>query len=97
MARTMLVERLNVDPGVIEAQLAHGKTGPLGTAYDRAEFMVQRRQMMATWADYLEQLRSGVTKSARTTGRQKMKAEVVVAGTASARHRTASSEAIRKA
>jgi integrase len=97
MARTMLVERLNVDPGVIEAQLAHGKTGPLGTAYDRAEFMVQRRQMMATWADYLEQLRSGVTKSARTAGRQKMKAEVVVAGTASARHRTASSEAIRKA
>lgn len=96
MARTMLVERLNVHPGVIEAQLAHGKTGPLGTAYDRAEFMVQRRQMMATWADYLEQLRSGVRKSARTTGRQKMKAEVV-AGTASARHRRASSEAIRKA
>lgn len=59
MARTLLVERLNVDPDVIEAQLAHGKSGPLGMAYDRAEFMEQRRQMMSLWADYLDQLREG--------------------------------------
>lgn len=57
MARTLLVERTNVQPDVIEAQLAHGKSGPLGAAYDRAEFMEQRRQMMQTWADYLDQLR----------------------------------------
>ena len=30
MARTIMVERLNVVPEVIEAQLAHGKSGPLG-------------------------------------------------------------------
>lgn len=30
MARTILVEQLNVNPDVIEAQLAHGKSGPLG-------------------------------------------------------------------
>lgn len=59
MARTLLVERLNIHPDIIEAQLAHGKSGPLGAAYDRAEFMDQRRTMMATWADYLDQLRSG--------------------------------------
>jgi integrase len=59
MARTILVEQLNVNPDVIEAQLAHGKSGPLGAAYDRAEFMNQRRAMMATWADYLEHLRQG--------------------------------------
>lgn len=57
MARTLLVERTNVPPDVIEAQLAHAKNGPLGAAYDRAEFMDQRRQMMTTWADYLDQLR----------------------------------------
>jgi hypothetical protein len=48
-----------ISPDVIEAQLAHGKSGPLGMAYDRAEFMEQRRRMMTTWADYLETLRAG--------------------------------------
>ena len=57
MARTILVEQLNVNPDVIEAQLAHGKSGPLGAAYDRAEFMTQRRTMMSKWATYLDQLR----------------------------------------
>jgi len=60
MARTLMVERLpGISPDVIEAQLAHGKSGPLGMAYDRAEFMEQRRQMMQTWADYLDRLRAG--------------------------------------
>jgi integrase len=57
MARTVMVERLNVAPDVIEAQLAHGKSGPLGAAYDRAEFIEQRRDMMKAWADYLDELR----------------------------------------
>lgn len=58
MARTLMVERLNINPEVIEAQLAHGKSGPLGAAYDRAEFMSQRRAMMQQWADYLDLLRA---------------------------------------
>jgi len=48
---------------VIEAQLAHGKSGPLSAAYDRAEFMKQRRVMMSTWADYLDHLRGDVPES----------------------------------
>jgi len=60
MARTLIVERLpGIDPEVVEAQLAHGKSGPLGAAYDRAEYMEQRRKMMQTWADYLDKLRIG--------------------------------------
>lgn len=59
MARTIMVEKLNMHPDVIEAQLAHGKSGPLGAAYDRAQFMDQRRQMMNEWADYLDKLRHG--------------------------------------
>jgi integrase len=60
MARTLIAERLpGISPDVIEAQLAHGKSGPLGMAYDRAEYMEQRRQMMRAWADYLDRLRVG--------------------------------------
>jgi integrase len=65
MARTIMVEKLNMHPDVIEAQLAHGKSGPLGSAYDRAEFMEQRRKMMDEWANYLERLRSGVNVPAK--------------------------------
>ncbi|MBL8358392.1 MAG: integrase arm-type DNA-binding domain-containing protein [Delftia acidovorans] len=58
MARTLLAERLpGIASDVVEAQLAHGKAGPLGAAYDRAEYMEQRRSLMQTWASYLEQLR----------------------------------------
>jgi integrase len=59
MARTIMVEKLGVPADVIEAQLAHGKSGPLGAAYDRAEFIEQRRHMMGIWADYLDKLRVG--------------------------------------
>lgn len=59
-ARTIIAERLpEIDPEWIEAQLAHGKSGPLGAAYDRAQYIAQRRQMMQTWADYLDTLRNG--------------------------------------
>lgn len=60
LARTLIVENMpGVSPDVIEAQLAHVKSGPLGMAYDRAEFMVQRRALMQAWADYLDKLREG--------------------------------------
>jgi integrase len=60
MARTVMVENMpGVSADVIEAQLAHGKSGPLGAAYDRAEFMDQRRRLMREWADYLDRLRVG--------------------------------------
>ena len=55
-----MIERVpGISADVIEAQLAHGKSGRLGMAYDRAEFMEQRRKMMIEWADYLEKLRVG--------------------------------------
>lgn len=59
MARTIIGEHLDIDDDVIEAQLAHGKAGPLGMAYDRTTYMAQRRAMMVEWADYLEKLRAG--------------------------------------
>jgi integrase len=59
-ARTMLAERLDVAPEVIEAQLAHSVGDALGRAYNRTQFLEQRRDMMNRWADYLDQLRIGV-------------------------------------
>ena len=59
MARTMLAERLGVDESVIEAQLGHNVRDSLGRAYNRTEFVDQRRAMMQTWADYLDRLRKG--------------------------------------
>ena len=59
MARTLAAERLGVAPEAIEAQLAHAKKGALGGAYDRAQFIEQRRDLMRRWADYLDRLRDG--------------------------------------
>ncbi len=58
-ARTMLAERLNFDDKVIEAQLAHAVPDALGRAYNRTQFVEQRREMLQTWADYLDKLRTG--------------------------------------
>jgi len=60
MARTMIAERMQGIPAeMVEAQLGHGKSGPLGSAYDRADYMEQRREMMQRWADYLDKIRIG--------------------------------------
>ena len=68
-ARTLMIERMpGISADVIEAQLAHGKSGPLGSAYDRAEFMDQRRKMMLEWADYLDKLRIGADVIPLRTG-----------------------------
>ena len=58
-ARTMLAERLECDTQVIEAQLAHAVKDANGRAYNRTQFMEQRRRMMGQWADYLDTLRAG--------------------------------------
>ena len=59
MARTMIAERLGVAAEVIEAQLAHAVGDALGRAYNRTQFIEQRRDMMNKWADYLDRLRDG--------------------------------------
>jgi integrase len=56
MARTMAAERLDIQPQVIEAQLAHEVPDALGRAYNRTQFIRQRRDLMQVWADYLDQL-----------------------------------------
>ena len=57
-ARTMLAERLDCDPLVIEAQLAHAVKDANGRAYNRTQYLDHRTRMMQLWADYLDRLRN---------------------------------------
>jgi integrase len=59
MARTILDEVLGTPAAIIEAQLAHAVKDPLGRAYNRTAHLPQRREMMQTWADYLDRLKAG--------------------------------------
>lgn len=59
MARTILHERLRIDPNIIEHQLAHKVPDALGSAYNRTKFLEQRKAMMQQWADYLDELKAG--------------------------------------
>jgi integrase len=58
-ARTILAEVLDVDPLVIEAQLAHAVRDANGTSYNRTSYMTHRSAMMQQWADYLDKLAAG--------------------------------------
>jgi integrase len=58
-ARTILDEVLHIRPDFIEHQLAHAVKDPNGRAYNRTAFLPERREMMQTWADFLDQLKSG--------------------------------------
>lgn len=59
MVRTVLHQELGVAPEVIEHQLAHRVPDALGTAYNRAKFIKERRSMMQQWANYLDRLKAG--------------------------------------
>ena len=54
LARTVIRERLKYDSEVIEKQLAHKTSNPLGEAYDRTQFLDERKTMMQDWASHLD-------------------------------------------
>lgn len=54
LARTVIREKLDYAPDIIEAQLAHKASGPLGEAYNRAQFLTQRKVMMQDWGGVIE-------------------------------------------
>jgi integrase len=68
MASTALNE-MGVRPDVIERQLAHQERNAVRAAYNRAEYLSERRAMMERWADYLDQRKTTVvTFSPRVGG-----------------------------
>jgi integrase len=54
--RTIARERLRAAPDVLEAQLAHAKKDEIQAAYDRAQFLEERHELVQKWADYLDQI-----------------------------------------
>ena len=57
VASTMLNEQ-GYRADLIERQLAHGEKNAVRAAYNRAEWLPERKAMMQHWADYLDQLKS---------------------------------------
>jgi integrase len=60
MASTRLNE-LGWPADAIERQLAHADRDGVRAAYNRAEYLAERRKMMAAWAVYLDGLALGAT------------------------------------
>jgi integrase len=54
LASTVLNEQREYHPDVIEKQLAHADRNEVRAAYNRADYLLERKKMMQEWADYLE-------------------------------------------
>ena len=63
IASTLLNEAGAYRPDVIEAQLAHAERNKVRAAYNRTDYLEERRTMMQQWADYLDALRAGAAMS----------------------------------
>lgn len=57
-ASTLLNEQ-GWSPDAIERQLAHAPRDQVRAAYNRAQYLEERRKMMQSWADYLDSLKNG--------------------------------------
>jgi len=58
MASTLL-NQLGWNPDAIERQLAHQDTNRIRAAYNHAQYLEERREMLQAWADYLDTLKEG--------------------------------------
>ena len=59
MASTLLNEQ-GWNGDAIERQLAHAERNKVRAAYNFAEFLPERRKMMQSWADYMDELRANL-------------------------------------
>lgn len=57
-ASTLLNEQ-GWSPDAIERQLAHTPRDQVRAAYNRAQYLEERRRMMQSWGDYLDSLKNG--------------------------------------
>ncbi|MCW5319669.1 DUF4102 domain-containing protein [Verminephrobacter aporrectodeae subsp. tuberculatae] len=58
LASSVLNEHSGFAPDVIERQLAHKETDAVRAAYNRAQYLPQRRELMQWWADWLDSQRA---------------------------------------
>jgi integrase len=58
LASTVLNEQSGFNHDVIERQLAHRESDAVRAAYNRAEYLPQRRELMVWWSDWLQSAES---------------------------------------
>lgn len=58
LAMSTIKERLGYRHEVVDRQLAHAPRDKVASAYDRAQFLKERKGMMQSWADYLDNLQT---------------------------------------
>jgi integrase len=54
LAMSTIKERLGYRHEVVDRQLAHAQKDKVAAAYDRAQFLKERKKMMQDWADYID-------------------------------------------
>jgi len=59
IASTLLNESSRYRADVIEAALAHAEKNQVRAAYNRAEYLEERRVLMQDWADMVDAMRDG--------------------------------------
>lgn len=56
LAMSNIKEKLGYRHEVVDRQLAHAHKSKIDRAYDRAQFLDERRKMMQEWADFMDAL-----------------------------------------
>ena len=64
LAMSTLKEKLGHRHEVVDRQLAHAQKDKLESAYDRAQYLNERRAMMQRWADYIDEVAMEALKAA---------------------------------
>lgn len=59
LAMSTIKEKLGYRHEVIDRQLAHAPHNKVDAAYDRAQFLDERKKMMQKWADYIDSAATG--------------------------------------
>ena len=59
LAMSTIKEKLGYRHEVVDRQLAHAQKDKVASAYDRAQFLEERKKMMQHWADYLDGMKAG--------------------------------------
>jgi integrase len=59
LAMTTLKEKLGYRHETVDRQLAHAQKDKIAAAYDRAQFLEERKKMMQHWADYIDGVAAG--------------------------------------
>lgn len=64
-ASTTMHEKLGIQPHIVERVLAHvGHQGGIAGTYNVADYIVEKRRALEKWADYVDQVVAGKTRSA---------------------------------